>query len=216
MSVGQCVFYGYSLAALIGKAYSVGVLATATGRIIPEGLIIGGPAWVESSRFEVQAKTDSQRPPTEAELLRMLQLLLKDRFRLVLHTENKEVPGYQLVLNKGGPKMSPSGGVEESPLRVRLGRQSQLTGSGTMKDLIEVLSNVLKAPVEDNTNLEGHFHLSLTWAPDELTGSRDLPDPLGGPSIMTALREQLGLGLQARRVRGSVLVIDRVEVLRPN
>ena len=151
----------------------------------------------------VRWTTESVRP--------MLQQLLADRFHLVLHHEEREVPGYYLIVAKGGTKMHSS-----APTSViqgqKAGAPSQnvsypggisgrgLTGSG----IATLLSTAARAPVVDHTGLTGMYNLNLVYAPDNSTD-------VSLPSFFTAIEEQLGLKLTAAKVSVDTIVIDHVD-----
>jgi uncharacterized protein (TIGR03435 family) len=183
--------------------------------------ISGGPAWMKSDRFDIAA--ESEGTPSIAQLRSMLQPLLADRFHLQVHRQTKELPVYELSVAKGGSKLkegrcggtpspaNPCGGTSGSTRGTLIGRAVSLQTMA--KDLSGVLSRV----VLDKTMLRGEFDFDLTWTPDETfprgPGDPDAPaaDP-NGPSIFTALQEQLGLTLKPAKGLVDVLVIDRAEL----
>ncbi|HET9400084.1 MAG TPA: TIGR03435 family protein [Candidatus Acidoferrales bacterium] len=166
----------------------------------------------------------------------MLQALLADRLKLSVHRESKEVPVYSLVVAKNGSKLQESkpsdadanatpapgrGGRGGSSLAIR-GRGGPLTGQAVpITMLVTVLTTILKRPVLDKTGLTGNYDFTLTWTPDDtqLQTPRDAPNgqpPLlppdpNGPSIFTAIQEQLGLKLESGKGSVRVIVIDHVE-----
>jgi len=192
--------------------------------------ILGGSGWISSDRFDVVAKsdrsTDSEKEPrdpskvTASQLKGMqdqmrpkLQALLAERFKLSLHRETREQALYALVIGKSGIKFHRVPGNFRG---LRIGR-AQLTGSGaTLEMLTTALANQLGRPVLDRTSLEGSFDFKLEWADQAGTSSPPGGDPLppsdpNGPSIFTALQEQLGLKLESTKGPVEVLVIDQVE-----
>jgi uncharacterized protein (TIGR03435 family) len=137
------------------------------------------------------------------------QALLAERFQLAIHKNVKEEAGYVLAPAKGGAKLeqSPEGdnrpaGTNRSPGRID-GR------NGTMLMLATVLSNFLGRPVVDRTGLHGTYTYKLEYSQD--SGPEANPVDLSGPSIFTALQEQLGLKLESQRVPVEFVVIDRAE-----
>ena len=142
-----------------------------------------------------------------------LQSLLAERFKLSLHRETREQPLYALVVGKSGTKFQRANGNFGG---LRIGR-TQLTGSGaTLEMLTTALANQLGRPVLDRTGLEGTFDFKLEWAAQAgaspLPGGDALPPAdANGPSIFTALQEQLGLKLESTKGSVEVLVIDHVE-----
>jgi uncharacterized protein (TIGR03435 family) len=177
--------------------------------------VAGGPKWMETERFDVEAKVG--RPAGDNELLAMLQALLKDRFKLDLHRETKMFPGYALLVAKSGVKIhevEPGAGH----INARIG---SITGErSSMVNLAGALSEVLHVPVLDMTSVAGVFDFTLQWLPDlsrpRPSLSTEDPDPsvlpdTAGPSMFAALLEQLGLKLEARKSPLDVLVIERAE-----
>ncbi len=178
--------------------------------------VSGGAKWAESERFDIEAK--AKRPVGDRELMLMLQALLKDRFKLDLRRETKMVPGYALVVAKGGLRIRE---VERGPghINTRLGN---VTGECvSMANLTAALSELLKVPVLDETGVSGVYTLGLDWTPDVSRPrpglSQEDPDPNAlpnlpeGPSLFAALQEQLGLRLERRKAPLGVLVIERAE-----
>lgn len=164
--------------------------------------ISGGPGWLGSQKFDIEAK--SPAPVPEAQLLPMLQTLLKDRFALAAHHETKELPMYRLVQIKGATKLHPaeSSGGELSGSRGRIAAKGI-----TMEQFAETLSRAVGRRVLNQTSLTGTYDFTLEWLPDELSA-----DPsASGPSLFTALQEQLGLKLESSKGPVEVLVIDGAE-----
>ena len=198
--------------------------------------IVGAPDWIESERFDIEAKADREYPPQAdapaPELLAMMRNLLAERFKLAVHHESREQPVYALVVasadNALGPQLRPvdvdcaaeaaramaarRGGAPPPPAdpnkmpqcgtRVRPGHL--MARGATLQQLTRSLSQFLGRTVVDRTNLSGTFDIDLEWAPEETADAK-------GPSIFTAVQEQLGLKLNSERAAVEVLVIDRVE-----
>ena len=196
---------------------------------IPGPQIVGIPASLDHMTFDIEAKIDPEvnarmkaLPPGESSLQfqRMVQQLLASRFKLAVHTETRELPIYALVVTKGGPKLhgakDPNGGAR------REGRTGQLSAQGvTMEDLAKSLTRILEKElgrvIVDQTGLTGKYDLLLRWTPETgppLTSSGE-PDS-SGPSIFTAVQEQLGLKLQPTKGGVPVLVVDHAEVPSEN
>jgi bla regulator protein BlaR1 len=182
--------------------------------------LIGGPGWLESERFDIVAKAPPHTPDNQ--LGPMLRTLLTDRFKLKLHRETRQMPVYALVLGKDGPKFQEvTREAREGDGDSRKGRGHLAAQRVPISDLAEILSGELGLSVLDRTGLKGFFDLNLEWTPDEsqVRGAADgpdgrvrtpAPDP-NGPSIFTALQEQLGLKLEKQIGPVEVLVIDHVE-----
>jgi uncharacterized protein (TIGR03435 family) len=182
---------------------------------VPEPQIIGGPKWVDQDRYYIEAKATV--PAGDHELMPMLRTLLADRFKLVLHREQRTIPGYRLVLGKGGLKAQAS-----APDRASAGhsQRGRIEAEGcSMSQLALKLAEVLQQPVLDATGAVGKFDLKLEWTPDDMQAKPPSGDQRGGiapesgagPSIFAALQEQLGLKLESGKVAAEVLVIDSAE-----
>jgi uncharacterized protein (TIGR03435 family) len=214
---------GASLRLLIQNAYGVQSFQ-----------ISGGPEWMNSSGFVIEARAEGN--PDRSQIWLMLQSLLEDRFKLKVHRENKVLRAYFLTAAKNGLKLSkPTEGdcVESSPARGQrpLGPCASPTlafepSTGLdvvgrqvgMADLIKVLSGMLERPIIDKTDFSGKFDVNLRFAYEQAVtvgignpwGTPD-GDATGNPSIMTALQQQLGLRLVSGRGPVEVLVVDHAE-----
>lgn len=212
--------------------------------------ISGAPDWLNSDRYDIEAKMDSSTADelhklTEnerrVERQRMLQALLADRFKLMVHREIKELPVYGLVAAKGGPKFHQAKPGDTYPNGMKLpdghggaglmfmGR-GELTAQGLpLAPLVRELSLQLGRTVIDKTGLTGEYDFSLKWTSDVTvgafgeglasrgtegsqpgTGGTSEPET-SGPSIFTAIQDQLGLKLESQKGPVEILVIDRVE-----
>lgn len=174
--------------ALIAYAYDV-----------REFQISGAAGWIASDQYDIVAKP--QGDASSEHVMAMARTLLAERFNLKLHRESKTMPVFALVVAKGGSKLRPVTGTGPE---VRGGRGSLTCKNVTMGMLAAQLAGrVLERPVLDQTLIEGTFDINLDWTPDS--------GPNFGPSIFTALEEQLGLKLEATRGPIDVLVIDHIE-----
>jgi uncharacterized protein (TIGR03435 family) len=191
-SGGQMVFENTSLRECIAIAYGIAV---------DREYALLGPAWIGSERYDIVAKVPAETP--REQVLRMLQALLADRFQLRLHREKKELRVYALTVARTGAKLK--------AVAVRDGSFSFGPGhiSGTAQSMAELADKLsrpffgLGAPVMDSTGLTGVFDFTLEWAPDNAQAD--------GPSIFSAMQEQLGLKLEASKRLVEVLAIDHVE-----
>jgi uncharacterized protein (TIGR03435 family) len=185
-------------------------------RQLPDDQLIGGPAWIASARYDIVADgPDGAQPP--GAMLRMLQSLLADRFKLAAHHETRELPVYALVAARRdgtlGARLRPAEKGAVNALRAGPGR---ITSMGTtIGSLADTLRRFAGRGVVDETGLTGYFAIDLEWAPtpDQQTqrpGGAVLPVNGDGPSLFTALQEQLGLKLEPRRGPVDVLVLDAV------
>jgi uncharacterized protein (TIGR03435 family) len=187
---------------------------------IREGLIFGLPKWATSSRFDITAKItdpDSKtlRSISREERQAMLASLLEDRFHLKLHTEVKTLPVYELVVAKGGPKLTtsalpPPDAKNPDPLRIGNWnvQNTDIAATGVaLSDLAGNLSLPLDRTVIDKTGLTGRYDFRLKWTAEGVaTGATDDP-----PDLFTAIQEQLGLKLQAAKGPVKTLVVDDVK-----
>jgi uncharacterized protein (TIGR03435 family) len=169
---------------------------------------LSGPDWLTSERFNVLAKYPADTP--DAQVRAMLQNMLADRFKLALHKETRQLPTYALVLAKGGSKLKLAEGGDSRTN----GRPGRLEATKTtVQKLADLLARMMGCPVLNETGLTGAFNFTLEWTPDETIrlGAEPPPPSAGGPSIFSALQEQLGLKLEGRKGPVDVLVVDRVE-----
>jgi uncharacterized protein (TIGR03435 family) len=207
--------------------------------------LIGAPDWTSSASFDITATYPPGRAPTDQEVRLMVQKLLSDRFGLTAHREQRDLPMYALVparkdgrlgqqmrrsdvdcqqwiadkrpqIDAGGlSSVAPSG---KRPACMMVATRRFLTGgSRTMGQLAAALQSMVGRPVVDRTGLAGAFDIDLQWEPTEVDSApAGNPSSNGGPSIFTAVQEQLGLKLDSQRDRFDVLVIDHIERPGPN
>jgi uncharacterized protein (TIGR03435 family) len=164
--------------------------------------IVGGPDWLNTDRFEIEARAD-QPVDDDAVLSVLLRGILAERFKLALHHETRPMEAYVLEVAKNGPKMETAAGGESIDFARNGGLDSK---NATMQHFAEVLSRQMDLPVVNRTGLDGVFNLKLEWTPQTAQQSPD-----AGPTIYTAIQEQLGLRLRAEKTPIDVLVIDHVE-----
>jgi uncharacterized protein (TIGR03435 family) len=183
-------------------------------------------AGAENPPDDPRKMTEQQRKTVGDQMRERLRALLAERFQLTLHRETKEQSVYALVVAKGGPKLQQAQAMEGTGPRgpmMRMGR-GELSGQGVeLEMLTRTLSSQLGRTVIDRTGLKGNFDFKLTWTPEPgqsatpLGGGpppgADAPPPpdANGPSVFTALQEQLGLRLESQKGPVEMLVIDRVE-----
>ncbi len=188
---GQLTFSGITLKDCISWAYGA------------TNYQISGPNWIDSERYDIRAK--AANPVAADELKLMLRSLLADRFTLILHRDQKILPVYALVIGKSGPKIhavKPEGPSKYFPNSTGLSARQV-----SMARFAELLSGKVDRPVLDETGLTGVFDIDLNWSRD----SGATPEDTAGPSIFTAMQEQLGLKLEARKAPVEILVIDHAE-----
>lgn len=202
---------GVNLMSLIAQAYDVRGFQ-----------IVGGTGWMNDDRYTIATK-DEAKGPSEADLSKMndaqqqqfrdrllakLRAMLADRFQLKIHRETKEMPVYELTVAKGGVKMqiAPEDGNHDVGLNSSRTNEAKTGVTGKrlpMEVLTRFLSNQVGRTVVDRTGLTDHYNFKLVY-------SADMGDTTG-PSIFTALQEQLGLKLESAKGPVEVLVIDRAE-----
>lgn len=180
--------------------------------------VVGGPAWLETDRFEVIAKAPADSPPATLQL--MLQSLLADRFHLVVHNDTKPLKGYALTFVKSTPQLRASKGTSESGC----GRppESQGAAPGTLAYNTYSCHNMTMAataqtlrtlapgyfggnPVVDRTGLNGSWDFEVRWTPRGLltTAGSD------GVSLFDSVAK-LGLKLELQDIPVPVVVVDSV------
>ena len=206
-----------------------------TAYLLPDFRIAGGPDWLNRTRFDIAATAGGA--VTQAELQLMLRGLLSDRFKLALHTEPREMPIYALVrlradgrlgaqlrasnLDCVAARLAPPS-EQPRPCGFEVAGGSVSARGFPLSRLVDSLSTMLRRTVVDRTGLGGTFDFDLTWTPDQLPqqvqqasppGRSDLPpiEP-SGPSIFSAIQEQLGLKLESTRGAVDLLVVDRAEL----
>jgi uncharacterized protein (TIGR03435 family) len=186
---------------------------------IPDTRMFGGPGWVSTEKFSLEAKTDPEVDEQIASLSseqgkqlkrKMLVALLAERFKVAVHTETREMPVYALVVAKGGPKLSESKSSND-PLSTGNDRIRIPAGSDSLEILAYELSWRLGRPVLDRTGLHDRQSLILRWQDDDGTAA-----DANGPSLFTAIQEQLGLKLESTRAPVPVLLINHAETPAEN
>jgi len=168
---------------------------------------IDGPDFMTRERFDIVAKPVAAAE--EDQLRLMLRTLLAQRFKLEAHRESKTASGYALMAGSDSSKLHPAEG----------GGEGSMTGAGLIFEghkmplsrLVDIVSSALKAPVRNATGLEGFYDFKLDMRP-YVAGRQPDDPPIDFVSIaMSALRDELGLKLEARKVQLDVLVVDRLE-----
>ena len=185
--------------------------------------LAGGPDWLRTDNYDVEAK--AQGEPTKAEGNRMIRSLLEDRFMIKVHRETRDLPGYVLTVAKGGPKLPQFNegtcadwGPGTPPPPPPPGHQRTVHCGNNIvtkgrwlatkidsRGLAGALQAIVGRPVLDHTGLSGFYDVNLTYVDDALAGD------VTGPSIFTAVRDELGLKLDSTKVPVEMLVIDHIE-----
>jgi uncharacterized protein (TIGR03435 family) len=228
---GRVVATNLPLRALIRNVYDVQAYQ-----------IVGGADWIEHERFDFEARADREYPPSTGgpplQLIAMMRNLLADRFKLVVHRETREMPVYALELarpdgtlgprmrrvevdcaaemakemayraaNKGAP--TPRAPDQRPPCSMRVSPGRLSAGSASLAQLVRSLPQFVGRTVVDRTGLSGVFDIDLEWTPEQTAETT-------GPSLFTAVQEQLGLKLEGARGPVAVLVIDHIERPAPD
>jgi uncharacterized protein (TIGR03435 family) len=186
----------------------------------------GGPSWAATARFDVVAKperpdashTDDAKVTAEEHraafkrLTARLRTLLADRFQLEVSKETREAAGFGLVIGKSGHKLKPADEASDGVTRNR----GQMTGTAVaMPIFANVLSMVMRKTVVDQTELKGKYSFKLEWSEEASGVGKEGDAPVAaeglGPTIFTALQEQLGLKLEPRKVPIDYITIVRAE-----
>jgi uncharacterized protein (TIGR03435 family) len=234
MPGGRVVAQNLPLRELIRMAYA-----------LEESQIEGGPGWIGSERFDLDARTRADATVDSARA--MTRALLAERFALAGHTETRQLPVYELKLaranrslgaglRRSGPECRPMtmpAGLPAAPpppaaAGIALGAGALTCPGGFLLGRLSIRSvdmptfaaalwrRIVRRPVLDRTGLDGTFDVDLTyWSEFERVNGAPAPEN-GAPSIFTAVQEQLGLTLESTRGPVDVLVIDRVETLTQN
>ena len=188
--------------------------------------MVGAPGWIMTNRYDIDAKAEGGPAPAQQVLLRAL---LKDRFKLELRNETREMPRFALTMARSdgrpGPQLKKSefdcaayfAGPHEAPQPGRTPTCAMRAGAGLlsgkaigMSQLAPALSPIISRFTVDKTGLTGAFDLDMTWTPEQAASPGATSDATG-PSIFTALQEQLGLKLVPEKGPVEVAVITHLE-----
>ena len=194
-----------SLKELVFEAYNM-----------PYYRISGGPSWLDSEEYDIDAKTET--PADRDQMRLMLRTLLADRFKLTIHRESKEMRVYALTPAKNGPlihaiKDGETGPAKQLPLGVQHYHcdMPQFAGLLSIRLSIPLLedpstpsrSNGPLIPVLDKTGLTGTYDIDIEVEPE--------PDGDSITAWQRALQQQLGLKLEAQKAPVEIIVIDHAE-----
>jgi uncharacterized protein (TIGR03435 family) len=172
-----------------------------------------GPQWINEERYMIVAKAAGAVP--QEQILLMLQRLLAERFKLVIHREFKDMPVYAIVVSKNGPKLKEA--TDEGATQIGADGREIVFERASMGQLAGTVGRSVDRPVIDETALKGLYNFRLAWAKEDrpipnatAVGTVEANNPNDAPSIFTALQE-LGLRLEARKAPVEVLVVDHIE-----
>jgi uncharacterized protein (TIGR03435 family) len=214
---------GVPLSVMIANAYGVSPIV--------KGQLEGGPAWMGSQAFDINAKVDAETTARWSKMTQhavdeergsMIRSLLTDRFHLKFHHETREMPALALRVAKGGSKLQHPKPEHDLQVGVPVSRINFL-GHGHWEGHSALMSNLARSlasqpeiagrPVIDKTGLTGGYDFTLRWAPDDSTPA----DPNAQwPSLFTAINEQLGLRLTPEKQPIDIIVVDSVEMPSEN
>jgi len=198
----------------IHRATMVDLVRTAYG--VDFDKVLGGPTWLETDRFDVIAKAPASTPPDTVKL--MLQNLLADRFKLVVHKDSKPMPVFVLSLGKGKHKLKESEGpgapgcmpVQQPPQPGTVPLQIAACHNMSTEILAQNLRGMANAyinnPVVDQTGLKGAFDFEIRWTARALLSQAGAD----GISIFDAVDRQLGLKLEPQKIAMPVIIVDSV------
>jgi uncharacterized protein (TIGR03435 family) len=185
---GKLTIEAAELRQIVGLAYA-----------IQRVRVQGGPGWADSDQFDIVAKAENP-DATRDEIRSMLQTLLADRFKLMVHRETKQVPAYSLVLGRSGSKLKEAAPDKKSGLANTVsptGEQLTVFEASPLRILVNMLANTLGGPVVDKTGLDKLYDYTFQW-------------PNADSSLFASV-DQLGLKLEAKKEPVEILVMDRAE-----
>lgn len=190
--------------------------------------ISGAPDWLNQERYDVDAKMDSEVAdafqklgPDDQKLARqhMLRVILRDYLKLTFHMEKTEVPIYELVIAKNGPRLKPPADPNTPGRGVRVagvnGAMTYDAKNAPITAILNQLSFTVGRPIFDKTGLTGTYDIALRFTPERPGSAMPSADiaaaPEEAPPIMIALEEQLGLKLVPAKGPMDAIVIDHAE-----
>jgi len=184
--------------------------------------VTGGPKWIDSDRWDIVAKPSAEEAAAEpvkpdkssTDHMRIrLRALLADRFQVVVHPETKEMPIYALKVGKDGPKLETA--KAESGAHMYRNGEGIEAGKATMKMFADLLSNMLGRPVVEKTGLTGEYDFKFKLEPPAAADA-NAPTDLAGAVLIDAVREQLGMKLEATKGPVQVFTVEHAEKASAN
>ena len=202
----------------VAKNFTLRLLIAAAYDANPKA-VTGGPGWLDTAKFDIEAVTPGEKQPTRPQQMAFLRTLLAERFQLALRHEQKEQAIYVLDVLKSGARLKAGNASATDPSSVIStvypDHVLMPARNASMGDFVAVLQRaILDRPVVDHTGLTGRYHFDLAWAPSEREFGGELqpaPSDTPSPPLVIALQEQLGLKLQATRGPAESLVVERAE-----
>jgi uncharacterized protein (TIGR03435 family) len=183
--------------------------------------LTGGPAWIGTKRFDIDATPDAPDGDVVDSVRnrQRLQGLLADRFQLDLRSEMRMMSTYALVVGKSGPKLKKSQ-APDAPTQFHANAGVVMLTNATLDQFANAVSDWVGEPVLNQTGLDGKYDLRLEWTPDQPAAADAMGAPVSsanaGPTIFTALQQQLGLSLQPRKNEALCKIVNRVELPSEN
>jgi uncharacterized protein (TIGR03435 family) len=173
---------------------------------------VTGPSWMGDNHFDIVAK--AAEPATDDQMRVMMQTLLASRFQLIIHRENKEMAGMALLVGKGGSKLRASEDQGESVFEPQQKKTAINFRRMSMHEFAALLSEPMRKPVIDLTELRGTFDFTLdasNYVPPEPAPGQPREREDEGYMVTRALQEQAGLRLEPRKFTIDMVVVDRLE-----
>jgi uncharacterized protein (TIGR03435 family) len=201
----------------VGRCVTLRLMITYSYKII-DSQLVGGPGWMNTELFDFEAKADHSL--TREELAPLFQTMLAERFKLQFHKETRTLPALAVTVDKAGVKMKPNDGPngwEYAVMPVPGGPPPKFKGTRCpMSYLTWWIAQRENRPVVDNTGLTGYWDFTLEYVADKLTEARKGPGgevipAVDGPTLYTALREQLGLKMESVKAPVEVYAVDKAE-----
>jgi uncharacterized protein (TIGR03435 family) len=179
--------------------------------------ISGGPGWLDKDRYNIQVKPDApfngHTADGEVKQREMIQAMLRERFHLQLHQQTKEMNVYYLVAPAGPSKLKRTGDARDLGTQMGDGNGQMWARKFDMTLFAKYLGGELGLPVLDQTGLPGVYDFELSWSPDDVK-KKDESDTR--PSMITAVKEQLGLELKRSKGPVETVVVDSAEKASAN
>lgn len=168
--------------------------------------IIGAPRWAFTERFDIVGVTDGAAALSDKDRQPLLQAVLAERWAFRFHRQTRTLRVYSLTPSKSGVRLVPHTGSGTYAMKVEpeAGRVVLRSTRGNMARFVEILSRFAGSLVIDDSGLSGEYDFTLEWIQDPNA-------EVVGPSLFTALQEQLGLKLEATRKPVPTIVVDHIE-----
>jgi uncharacterized protein (TIGR03435 family) len=187
------------------------VLAFAYG--VHSKQIVDEPGWLALDRYDIDGVIDTEGQPSLRQMQSILRKLLADRFQLKMHRETRDLSVYALTVANDGSKLTKSRGdpnlLGDENDQNHNGVVTQAITNMSMTDFTLIMQYFVDRPIVDQTGLAGKWDFKWTWTSDESHLPPDATNP--PPGLFTAIQEQLGLKLEAKKAPADVFVVDHIE-----